>query len=109
MHIGYDDFCRLTPGEYEATCDAYARHADDARREEWERTRTAAWLALQPYMKKRQRAESILPLPWDKKRGTAAAGRHKEETKEERRRRFEELVERSKRAAAREGGGAGPF
>ena len=99
MHIGYEDFCRLTPGEYAAACEAFARHADELRRDEWERTRTAAWLLLQPYMKQRHRPESVLPLPWDKTKPAAAAGPRKTETREERRKRFEALVERSKRTA----------
>lgn len=96
MGQAYDDFCRLTPDEFAAVYEAYADNADALRRDKWERTRTAAWLALQPYMKKGMRPERMLPLPWDRQNAQPhQAGQRRMPTREERLQRFRQLLERT--------------
>lgn len=96
MGLAYDDFCRLTPGEYAAVYEAYADNADALRRDEWERTRTAAWLSLQPYIKRGVTPERLLPLPWDRQNVHARQTEQRRmPTKEERLQRFRQLLERT--------------
>ena len=63
--MSYDDFCRCTPSEYAAVWHAW--QGSDERREqgEWERLRMSCLCMLQPYSKKRLRAEDVMRFPWE--------------------------------------------
>ena len=54
--------------------------------EDWERTRTQAFVFAQPYLKKGVSAQKMFPLPWDNK--------GKKPPKKSTRERFEELKEK---------------
>lgn len=76
------DFCALTPSECAAVLRCKGEAEEARRRDAWERTRTAAVMALLPHLRKgaSRRPQDLLPLPWDKARegrakGGAGAGR----------------------------------
>ena len=63
--MSYDDFCRCTPSEYAAVWHAW-QEADERREQgEWERLRMSCLCMLQPYSKKRLRAEDVMRFPWE--------------------------------------------
>lgn len=41
---------------------------ESTERNAWERTRISAAITLQPWSKKALKPQSLIPLPWDKKR-----------------------------------------
>lgn len=64
--MGFRDFCALTPGELTLAAAQFAEERTRAHQGEWERTRTLAAITVQPHVKGRVSARSLLPLPWDK-------------------------------------------
>ncbi len=66
MRMGFHDFCALTPGELTLAAAQFADERTRAHQGEWERTRTLAAITVQPHVKGRVSARSLLPLPWDK-------------------------------------------
>lgn len=66
--LSFADFCLLTAEEFSAICAAYAGKRTDEFRTDWERTRTAAAIGIQPHVRKRVTPQSLLPFPWDKKK-----------------------------------------
>ena len=66
MRMGFRDFCALTPGELTLAAAQFAEERTRAHQGEWERTRTLAAITVQPHVKGRVSARSLLPLPWDK-------------------------------------------
>lgn len=69
--LGYDDFCRLTPGEFKAVSDSFIELREADRREDWERMRILATVTIQPHIKNKLTAKKLLPLPWDNEVKTA--------------------------------------
>lgn len=68
MGMTYDDFCRLTPEEFEGVYKFYSEKAESLYKDGWERMRMQATLAVQPHVKKRLTPKELLPFPWEKKR-----------------------------------------
>lgn len=97
--LRFDDFCRLTPFEFQKVVDAVSEHDDNAERGAWERVRIVGCLALAPWSKGGVKPESVLPLPWDKKDGvlkSTAQNQGHMETKEEAKKNLEKLLRRCK-------------
>lgn len=65
MGMSMDDFCRCTPSEFYAIHVAWQEIRDSEARSLWERTRMQCLCMLQPYSKKRLRAQDVMQLPWD--------------------------------------------
>lgn len=97
--LRFEDFCLLTPFEFQKVVDAISQHDDNAERGAWERARIIGCLSLAPWSKGGVKPESVLPLPWDKKdsalKGTAQNHGHVE-TKEEAKENLEKLLKRVK-------------
>ena len=93
MGLGMDDFCRLTPREFQAAYDSWAEGREALTRDSWERMRMLATITIQPHVRKKLRADELLPLPWDGKGKSEAAEVSAEEDKE----RLERLVKRMRR------------
>ncbi len=91
--MSYDDFCRLTPGEFEAICGAFYDKEESKRRDDWERMRLLAAIVIQPHVKKKLTPKSLLPFNWDKKKAADKPLLSKEES----RKRFLELMAKQKR------------
>ena len=64
--LSLDDFCRLTPGEFEAVCKAWHDLHEDEMRDSWERMRMSATIGIQPHIKGKITPEKLLPFPWEK-------------------------------------------
>lgn len=64
--MGYDDFCRCTPREFNAVVENWDRTRQQEFRNGWERTRFLATAILQPYSKKRLRPKDIAVFEWEK-------------------------------------------
>ncbi len=93
MGLSVDDFLGMDTDEFEAVCASFSEHEDMQERERWERMRLLGLMAVQPWSKKRLNAETLLPLPWDKK-NKAHELEHVTMSKEERRRRMEDVRKR---------------
>lgn len=65
MGMSYDDFARCTPSEYAAVWRAWHEAAERREQSEWERLRMSCLCMLQPYSKKRLRAEDVMRFPWE--------------------------------------------
>lgn len=90
MGLGLDDFRRMTPVEFEATCRNWNEHRDSQLKDEWIRCRLMCYFAIKPYLAKGAKPEKLFPLKWDDR------GIHPElskEEKEETRAKMRELVE----------------
>lgn len=98
MGMRYEDFCGLTPGEFNACYKAHLDERENAYRDAWERVRILATITAQPHTKKKLTPRTLLPFPWEK------ADRPKTNapklTKDEARARFENLMKRSKTKGA---------
>ncbi|RRC99048.1 hypothetical protein EII32_08425 [Prevotella sp. OH937_COT-195] len=94
IHLSYDDFCRLTPIEFEHIYKEFRNRQDAAYKDEWERMRMLAAIVIQPHLKKKVTPQKLLPLPWEsttkKQRGKA-----QQLTAAESLKRFEELAKRT--------------
>lgn len=66
--LSYDDFCRLTPEQFDATFDAWRDMRDGDMRDNWQRMRMLATITIQPHCKKKITPNKLLPLPWEKVR-----------------------------------------
>lgn len=74
MGMSMDDFCRCTPSEFYAAHAAWQEARDGEARSQWERTRMQCLCMLQPYSKKRLRAQDVMQLPWDSRDKPRAQG-----------------------------------
>ena len=92
IRMQLDDFCALTPEEFEAVSHAYGEQREAELHGDWERMRMLAAITIQPHVKGRMTPERLLPFPWEKPI-------HKENTRkltaDESKKRFEELVNRT--------------
>lgn len=66
LGLCYDDFLRLTPGEFSAVCQKYNTQVEIHERAEWERMRMLAWVMIQPYTKKKISPRELFNFEWDK-------------------------------------------
>ncbi len=60
------DFCALTPSEFSATHQKWLEAQDVHERRAWERMRTLATFAVQPYSKKRLKPSDLMVFPWER-------------------------------------------
>lgn len=63
--LSLQDFCLLTPIEFEAVAQAWRDRDEWLRREAWERARTSATICVSPWSKHSLQPRQVLPLPWD--------------------------------------------
>lgn len=101
MGMSMDDFCRCTPSEFYAAYSAWQEYRDGEARSQWERTRMQCLCMLQPYSKKRLRAQDVMQLPWDE-RGKGLSGKA-ESTEAQKALSHEELMARYRAAKKRMG------
>lgn len=95
IHLRLDDFCRLTPEEFEAIYHAYREQSDADYKDAWERMRLHAAITIQPHIKNRMSAKRLLPFSWDNERPAMEKGGSAPQlTKEEQLQRFEKLAKR---------------
>lgn len=87
MWLSVDDFLGMDTDEFEAACESFSEHEEQTEREHWERMRLLGLMTVQPWSKKKLSAETLLPLPWDKKK--APEPEHVAMGKEGRRKRAE--------------------
>jgi len=92
IHLAYEDFCRLTPDEFAAVCEAYHDHEETLLHDQWERMRLLATITIQPHVKGKVTPERLLPLPWEQPKTKKTSPRPV--SKEEDRKRFEQLLKR---------------
>lgn len=67
--LSYSDFCLLTFDEFEAVYKAYADRCEFEYKDNWMRTRTVAYIGIQPHIDKKHKItpDKLLPFPWDQK------------------------------------------
>lgn len=66
MGMSMEDFCRCAPSEFYAAWKAYSTHETRLEQGAWERMRMECLCTLQPYSKKRLRAQDVMVFPWEK-------------------------------------------
>ena len=89
LGLSYDDFCALSPDEFQQVHRSWVDNETERLHGEWERTRVLATISVQPHLKKPVSMRKLLPLPWDKKARTKVS-------KPSTRARFDEIVKRTK-------------
>ena len=97
VHLAYDDFCRLTPDEFEAVCDAWHDDREHTLHDEWERMRLLATITIQPHVKGKLSPQRLLPFPWEWEKTKKTSLEDRPVTREEDRRRLEALMRRMER------------
>ena len=65
--LSYDDFCALSPAEFNQVHRSWAERERERLHGDWERTRVMATIFVQPHLKKTVDPRKLLPLPWDAK------------------------------------------
>ena len=97
--LRFEDFCLLTPFEFQKVVDAISLHDDNQERGAWERARIIGCLNLAPWSKGGVKQEGERPWRRAKKdsalKGTAQNHGHVE-TKEEAKENLEKLLKRVK-------------
>lgn len=63
--MSFDDFCLLTPFEFQAVADAYGEQAERQSRDLWECMRVLASVSVSPFSKNRVTPHSLMKFPWD--------------------------------------------
>ena len=86
-----DDFCQLTPGEFEAVCQSWHDSRERDMQDGWERMRMNAAITIQPHVKGKITPQKLIAFPWEKRMKKAEAPKV---SAEEARRRFERLTSR---------------
>ena len=97
VHLAYDDFCRLTPEEFGAVCDAWHENREATLHDEWERMRLLATITIQPHVKGKLSPQRLLPFPWEREKTKKTSLEDRPVTREEDRRRLEALMRRMER------------
>ena len=87
-----DDFCRLTPGEFDAVLKAHIEAEEKTLHGDWERMRMLATITVQPHVKGKMTPEKLLPFPWEHHKAPV-----EHLTMEERRARMAAAIEKSKK------------
>lgn len=96
MGMRYEDFCGLTPDEFNACYKAYSDAREADFRAAWERTRVLATYTLQPHAKHHLVPKNWFPFPWEQPKAEPAPKVSKAEALHK----FEELVKRTQNKAA---------
>lgn len=89
IRLSFDDFCGLSPDEFQAVYDAYYDKEEAGYHAEWERTRMLAAITIQPHTKSKITPQRLLPFPWEKPKRDHT---EPQPTKEEDLERFKKLV-----------------
>lgn len=76
IHLSYDDFCRLTPDEFNSVCKVYLDQEQAQYKDNWERMRMLACITIQPHVKNKLTPQKLLPLSWDKKKRVKVKTEH---------------------------------
>lgn len=63
--LTFDDFCLLTPFEFQSVLDSYTEREQQRSRDMWECMRMLAAVSVSPFSKGRVRPEKLLKFPWD--------------------------------------------
>ena len=79
--MGFDDFRRCYPEEFEAICRAWAEMREGDSRADWERTRISASICISPHVRRPIPPAKLMPMPWDKSPAEAGEKLSKEERK----------------------------
>lgn len=90
--LSYDDFCRCTPVEFGHVYKAYSEQEEARHHDRWERMRLLATIVIQPHVKKKLTAKSLMRFPWD---GMKDPKEQPQVSKTEAKKRFEELIKKS--------------
>ena len=90
--LSVQEFCLLTPAEFNAIYEEWKSEQEDITRGQWERCREICYHIIRPYAKKTLRKTDIMRFAWD---SPSSNGTKKltEEQKEANRKKFEELKE----------------
>lgn len=94
IHLSYDDFCRLTPVEFEHVYKEYRDKLEIDRKDDWARMRMLAAIVVQPHLKKKITPQQLLPFPWEGADRKPKAG-VRQPTAAESLERFEELARKA--------------
>lgn len=84
--MGYDDFCRLTPEEIDATLRCRGELRRDESRRAWEIMRLQTWMTIAPFCKNLGKPQQLLPFSWDEEGEPSEPELTAEERKENERR-----------------------
>lgn len=76
IHLSYDDFCRLTPDEFNSVCKVYLDQEQSQYKDSWERMRMLACITIQPHVKNKLTPQKLLPLSWDNKKPRKTKAEH---------------------------------
>lgn len=84
LGLSLEDFCCLTPEEYNETARQWQQLRDLGERGDWERVRMMCLCMLQPYAKGELKARDVMVFPWEEEReeervSEAAKGLSREE------------------------------
>lgn len=90
--LGFEDFCLLTPFEFQAVLDAYSEAEKSRSRDMWECMRVLAAVDVSPFSKGRVTPKSILSFPWDSEKH--GEEHQKTVSKEDDKARLENLMKR---------------
>lgn len=92
----YDDFCAITPEEFNHIYRAYSEERTAQYQDSWERMRMLATIIIQPYAKNGLTPQKLLSFPWEKKKPehTKVAPAV---SKEDALKRFEEVAKKTER------------
>lgn len=63
--LRFEDFCLLTPFEFQAVMDAYGENERQQSRDMWECMRVLAAVNVSPFSKTRVNPRNLLKFPWD--------------------------------------------
>lgn len=91
--MGVEEWCGLTPTEWEAICAAYNEKRTADYENEWERMRMLATITIQPHVKGKLTPAKLLPYPWDNRKEETAS---EQVSKDEALRRFKSLINKDK-------------
>lgn len=72
MGMSFEDFCRCTPSEFQATWERWKGWQEGKEQAEWERLRMACLCMLQPYSKKTLTARDVMQFPWEENAKTSS-------------------------------------
>lgn len=93
IHLSFDDFCRLTPVEFEHVYKEFQDKCEVDYKDGWARMRMLATIVIQPHLKKKITPQQLLPFPWEN-----ATTKQEESTRQltaaESLKRFEELAKK---------------
>ena len=64
----YNDFCAITPEEFNHIYRAYSEERTAQYQDSWERMRMLATVIIQPYAKNGLTPQNLLSFPWEKKK-----------------------------------------